>query len=304
MLEDLITEARNNKTQQLDDMTPLEFVTVMNEEDQKVAIAIEKILPAIAHVVEMMGKAYRQGGRVIYLGAGTSGRLGVLDAVECVPTFGVDFAEFIGLIAGGEQAFVRAVEGAEDSAALGRQDLQDLALTKNDVVIGIAASGRTPYVLGGLTFANEQGAKTVAVACNVDSLIGTVAQYKLEVNVGPEVLTGSTRLKAGTAQKMILNMLSTGAMVQAGKVYGNLMVDVQLTNEKLVERAKRMIMMATGVDAPTAQQCLVRANNKPKVAIVMLLGSCGYDAAIKRLEQAEGFVGRAVKLTESESEET
>jgi N-acetylmuramic acid 6-phosphate etherase len=300
MLEHLTTEERNARSTDIDTMSPLAFATLMNEEDQKVALAIERILPTIANVIELIGHAYRQGGRVIYVGAGTSGRLGLLDAVECVPTFGVGFDEFIGLIAGGEEAFVRAVEGAEDAADLGVADLRALALRQDDVVIGIAASGRTPYVIGALEYANRQGASTVALACNIDSAIGRLAQYKLEVDVGPEILTGSTRLKAGTAQKMILNMLSTGAMVQAGKVYRNLMVDVQLTNEKLVERAKRIIMMATAVDYEVASTYLAAANHQPKVAIVMILGACDYDAAIKRLQRADGFVTRAV--TESGEE--
>jgi len=294
MLEHLTTEERNARSTDIDTMSPLAFARLMNEEDQKVALAIERILPAVANVIELIGRAYRQGGRVIYVGAGTSGRLGLLDAVECVPTFGVGFDEFIGLIAGGEQAFVRAVEGAEDAADLGAADLKALALTPHDVVIGIAASGRTPYVIGALQYANTQGALTLALACNVDSVIGTIAQHKLEVDVGPEILTGSTRLKAGTAQKMILNMLSTGAMVQAGKVYRNLMVDVQLTNEKLVERAKRIITMATGVDAKNASAYLAAAGHKPKVAIVMILCACDYATAVRHLKAADGFVARAV----------
>lgn len=297
MLDHLTTEQRNPNTLNLDALTPLELATVMNQEDQKVAKAISLILPNIAQVIALLGQQYRQGGRIIYMGAGTSGRLGVLDAVECVPTFGVDFDEFIGLIAGGEKAFVRAVEGAEDSQTLAESDLCALQLTPVDTVIGIAASGRTPYVIGGLTYAKTQGAKTVAVACNIDSAIGRVADFALEVDVGPEVLTGSTRLKAGTAQKLILNMLSTGAMVQAGKVYGNLMVDVQLTNEKLVERAKRIIMDAANVDYATAESALHKAQQKPKVAIVMLATGCDYPAALDKLKHADGFIARAIAGT-------
>src|SRR5699024_7283252 len=257
---------RNEQTQNLDELTPLEFVEVMNNEDQKVAIAIQTILPQIAEVIEIVAAQYKKGGRIIYTGAGTSGCMGVLDAVECVPTFGVLDDEFIGCIAGGEKAFVKAVEGAEDSVQLGIEDMQALTLNKNDVVIGIAASGRTPYVIGTLDYANKIGAITVALACNLNSEIGKVAQYKLEASPGPEILTGSTRLKAGTMQKMVLNMISTGVMVQSGKVYGNLMVDVQLTNEKLVERAKRIIMMATKVSYEEAEKYLTLAKKKPKVA--------------------------------------
>ncbi|TLG72748.1 N-acetylmuramic acid 6-phosphate etherase [Culicoidibacter larvae] len=294
MLENLTTEKRNENTKHLDQLSALEFATVMNHEDQKVALAIATILPEIAEVIELLGKQYRAGGRIIYIGAGTSGRIGVLDAVECVPTFGVSFDEFIGIIAGGERAFVRAVEGAEDSRELAVNDLAAIDLQPVDVVIGIAASGRTPYVISGLEYANEIGARTVAVACNIGSAIGAAAQHKLEVDAGPEVLTGSTRLKAGSAQKMILNMLSTGAMVQAGKVFGNLMVDVQLTNEKLVERAKRIIIDATGVSYEQAEQVLHKAENKPKVAIVMIKANCDYQEAVNRLNQADGFISRAI----------
>jgi len=244
MLEHLTTETRNEKTMNLDEMSILDFLTTMNEEDEKVASAIKKELPSIAKAVEAIIKAKKQGGRLIYIGAGTSGRIGLLDAVECPPTFGTNPDEVIGLIAGGEKAFIKAVEGAEDSKELGMEDLQNIRLTKMDIVVGIAASGRTPYVIGALEYANSIEAQTVAVSCNKDSDIGKVANIAIEVVNGPEVLTGSTRLKAGTAQKLICNMLSTASMVGIGKVYGNLMVDVQLTNEKLVERAKRIVMEA------------------------------------------------------------
>lgn len=294
-IDNLTTEKRNDKTLRLDEMTGLELATVMNEEDAKVALAVQEIVPAIGEAIEIIAAAFKKGGRLIYTGAGTSGRLGVLDAVECVPTFGVSPDQVIGLIAGGEKAFVVAVEGAEDSEELGIQDLKDNGLTANDVVVGIAASGRTPYVIAGLEYANSIGAKTIAVTCNKNSLVGQAASLALEVDAGPEVLTGSTRLKSGTAQKMILNMLSTGSMVRTGKAYKNLMVDVLQTNIKLVERAKNIVMEATGVERSIAEEALVKANNFPKIAIVTILANCTAEEAKQRLEKAEGFVSQAIK---------
>jgi N-acetylmuramic acid 6-phosphate etherase len=234
----------------------------------------------------------KRGGRVFYAGAGTSGRIGLMDAVECVPTFGVSDDVFIGLIAGGERAFVKAVEGAEDSLTLCADDLKARNFCKDDVLIGLAASGRTPYVIGGIEYANSIGALTVAVACNCGSKIGDVAQIKIEVDAGSEVLTGSTRLKAGTAQKIILNMISTGVMIQLGKVYGNLMVDVLTTNEKLVDRARRIVMRVTGVDYETADKTLTATGNKVKPALVMLLNKCSYDEALTMLNKNAGFIRR------------
>ncbi|MGN4931451.1 N-acetylmuramic acid 6-phosphate etherase [Bacillus cereus group sp. MYBK14-1] len=295
MLENLTTEARNDKTMNLDEMSIIEFLTIMNEEDAKVADRVKLELPQIATAVKAIVEAKRKGGRLIYLGAGTSGRIGLLDAVECPPTFGTGPEEVVGLIAGGEKAFIKAVEGAEDSKELGIQDLKNIHLKNTDVVVGIAASGRTPYVIGGLEYANSIGAQTVAVSCNKDSSIGKEAKIKIEVNNGPEVLTGSTRLKSGTSQKLICNMLSTASMVGLGKVYGNLMVDVQLTNEKLVERAKRIVMEATSCDYETAELYLSKADNKPKVAIVMILAGFTKEEAIQRLEDTQGFIRQAVK---------
>ncbi|WP_232698649.1 N-acetylmuramic acid 6-phosphate etherase [Brevibacillus daliensis] len=295
MLENLTTETRNEKTMNLDEMTTIELLKAMNEEDQKVAQAVQLELPQIAKAVEAITKAKKQGGRLIYLGAGTSGRIGLLDAVECPPTFGTAPEEVVGLIAGGERAFIKAVEGAEDSKELGIQDLKDSKLTDKDIVVGIAASGRTPYVIGGLEYANSIGTPTVAVSCNKDSDIGKVANIAIEVVNGPEVLTGSTRLKAGTAQKLICNMLSTASMVGIGKVYGNLMVDVQTTNEKLVKRAQRIVMDATDCDAKTAEAYLVQAGNKPKIAIVMILAGLTKEEAVQRLEASQGFIRRAIK---------
>ncbi|PGZ91276.1 N-acetylmuramic acid 6-phosphate etherase [Bacillus sp. AFS029533] len=295
MLENLTTEIRNKRTSNLDQLSVDEFLNIMNEEDQKVALAVREQIPMISRVVQLVVEAFQNGGRLIYTGAGTSGRIGLLDAVECPPTFGTNPSEVIGLIAGGERAFIKAVEGAEDSEELGKADLLRISLTKNDIVIGIAASGRTPYVLGALKYANDIGAKTVAVACNKDSKIGEVALQKIEVDNGPEVLTGSTRLKAGTSQKLICNMISTASMIGIGKVYKNLMVDLQLTNSKLVDRAKRIIVEATGCDYETASNYLLKANNQTKVAIVMILTGMNYDEAIVSLNKASGFISKVVK---------
>lgn len=273
-LSKFTTEQRNPDTLNLDSMTPLEIVTVMNHEDAKVATAVQSELPKIASLVALVSDAFRNSGRLIYMGAGTSGRLGVLDAVECPPTFGVDSDVVIGLIAGGEGAFIQAVEGAEDSIDAGVNDLKSLELTDRDIVVGLAASGRTPYVLGGLDYAHAIGCKTAAIACNRNSIIGQHADIAIEVVVGPEVLTGSTRLKAGTAQKLVLNMITTAAMVGVGKVYQNLMVDVMQTNDKLVVRGQNIVMAATDADRTTATQTLELAGGSVKLAIVMILHHC------------------------------
>ncbi len=231
-LAKLTTESRNPRTMNLDEISPLQLVSVMNQEDLCVVSAVKAVLPQVATAVQWAKEALEAGGRLIYFGAGTSGRLGVLDAVECPPTFGVSSDVVVGLIAGGERAFVRAVEGAEDDPELCKKELLAINLKESDLAIGLAASGRTPYVIGGLRYAKEIGCRTVAIACNKDSAIGKEADLAIEPIPGPEVLTGSTRLKAGTAQKMILNMISTGSMVGIGKAYQNLMVDVQQTNNK------------------------------------------------------------------------
>lgn len=294
MLEKLATERRNEKTMRLDDMSVEDMLTVMNAEDQTVAAVIQQEIPVIKQVVTQVIQSFQAGGRLIYIGAGTSGRLGILDAAECVPTFGVSPDMVVGLIAGGERALIKAVEGAEDSKTLAVEDLQALELNTNDTVIGIAASGRTPYVIGGLDYARQVGAKTAALSCNKQALISEHAQYKIEVETGPEVLTGSTRLKAGTAQKLVLNMISTAAMIGVGKVYQNLMVDVQSTNEKLEVRAKRMIVEATGVDLETAARYFTSANGHVKTAIVMILADVSYTEAVERLQRAHGFVRDAL----------
>lgn len=294
-LDRLTTETRNPKTMELDTMSVEEFLRVMNEEDRRVPEAVAAAIPALAQAVELVAKGFRNGGRLVYLGAGTSGRLGVLDAVECPPTFGTPPEQVVGLIAGGERAFVKAVEGAEDSTELARQDLAEIGITSNDVVVGIAASGRTPYVIGGLDYARENGVPTVAIACNPGSEVSKHADVAVEVDNGPEVLTGSTRLKSGTSQKLMLNMLSTASMVQVGKVYGNLMVDVMPTNEKLVERAQRIIATATGCDAATAEKYYESADGNPKTAIVMILAEVDREEAIRRLEASGGFVRSAIQ---------
>ncbi|WP_285801087.1 N-acetylmuramic acid 6-phosphate etherase [Exiguobacterium sp. s138] len=294
MLEKLATERRNQRTMELDDMTVEEILTVMNEEDQSVAGVIRQEIPVIKQVVAQVIQSFQAGGRLIYIGAGTSGRLGVLDAAECVPTFGVSPKMVVGLIAGGERALIKAVEGAEDSKTLAIEDLRALKVNANDTVIGIAASGRTPYVIGGLDYAREIGAATAALSCNKEAIISQHADLRIEVETGPEVLTGSTRLKAGTAQKLVLNMISTAAMIGVGKVYQNLMVDVQSTNEKLEVRAKRMIVEATGVDLETAARYFTSANGHVKTAIVMILADVSYPEAVERLQRAHGFVRDAL----------
>lgn len=289
-LENLTTERRNEETFGLDEMSVSTALEKMNKEDKKVAEAVEKALPMIEPVIEKTIESFNHGGRLIYLGAGTSGRLGVLDAAECVPTFGVEASMVVGLIAGGEKAMTLAVEGAEDDLELGKQDLIDLQLTKNDMVIGIAASGRTPYVIGALDYAKSIGAHTGSLACNMNAEISQHAEFPIEVDCGAEFLTGSTRLKSGTAQKLILNMISTIAMIGIGKVYNNLMVDVRPTNEKLVERSKCIIMEATDCDYETAEKTFIQAGEDVKLAIVMILTNSAKDEAQEKLVQAKGFI--------------
>ncbi|MCX2455271.1 N-acetylmuramic acid 6-phosphate etherase [Lacticaseibacillus nasuensis] len=294
-LSSLTTETRNPKTMHLDTLSVAEFAQVMNAEDQTVPVSVSHALPAITAAITAITAQFNKGGRLFYTGAGTSGRLGVLDAAECVPTFGTDPEMVQGLIAGGMPAMTVAVEGAEDNAELGAQDLRDHQLTANDTVVGIAASGRTPYVIGGLDYAKSVGAVTISLACNANAAISAHAEIQIEVPVGPEVLTGSTRLKAGTAQKLVLNMLSTGAMVGLGKVYKNLMVDVKPTNEKLVARAKRIIQQATDCDADTAAANFEAAGHDVKLAIVMTLTGDTAAAAQTRLTAANGFIARAIQ---------
>ena len=294
-LAGMSTETRNSRTMNLDIMTPLEIVTVMNEEDARVPEAIKPQLNNIAQCVTWAAQSIEAGGRLIYMGAGTSGRLGVLDAAECPPTFGVSPETVVGLIAGGERAFIKAVEGAEDSAELGRQDLVNIGLTSRDLVVGIAASGRTPYVLGGLEYAQNMGCHTVGISCNPGSAVGKAAELAIEVVPGPECLTGSTRLKAGTAQKLILNMISTATMVRCGKAFQNLMVDVVPTNEKLRVRAENIVMEATGVTRERAKEALLQSGDKVKTAILMILVGCGREEAEQKLEKTNGHIREAMK---------
>ncbi|SEO56823.1 N-acetylmuramic acid 6-phosphate etherase [Amphibacillus marinus] len=294
-LNNMSTEQQNPNTMNLDQMSYLEALTVMNQEDMKVAEAVKEVLPQIEQAVAKIVPSLENGGRLIYVGAGTSGRLGVLDAAECPPTFGTSPEMVVGLIAGGAQAFTKAIEGAEDNSALGEQDLRAINLTANDVVVGLAASGRTPYVIGALEYANAIKATSVAISCNQNSAIGAVAQIPIEVAPGPEVLSGSTRLKAGTAQKMVLNMLSTISMVGIGKVYKNLMVDVQRTNKKLETRAENIVMHATEVDRETAKAKLLEGEGNVKLAITMILIDCDVNVAKAKLAGTNGHIRKAIQ---------
>lgn len=293
-LKSLMTETRNKNTMNLDEMTPYEIVSVMNEEDEKVVKAVYHVLPEISRTIELAIESLTHKGRIIYIGAGTSGRLGILDAVECPPTFGVDYNTVVGVIAGGEEAFVKAKEGAEDSLELGVEDLKKINLKREDIVIGLAASGRTPYVIGAFRYASELGCRKVAISCNDNSEISKEADIAIELLTGPEVLTGSTRLKAGTAEKMVLNMISTASMVGIGKVYQNLMVDVRTTNEKLVNRAENIVMEAVGCNREEAREALKEAEGEAKLAITKMLLNCDIETARASLEQADGKVKVAV----------
>jgi len=294
MLENLSTEHRNEKTMNLDEMSIKEVLQSMNEEDRTVALAVENEIEEIEKVVQIVIKSFEDEGRLIYIGAGTSGRLGILDAVECPPTFGTDDKMVQGFIAGGLKAFTKAVEGAEDREELAEEDLKSIGLNEKDTVIGIAASGRTPYVIGGLKYAHSVGASTASISCNKNAEISKYAKLNVEVETGAEILTGSTRLKAGTAQKLVLNMISTASMIGVGKVYKNLMVDVQSTNEKLVERSKRIIVEATGVSYEVAAEYYEKAERNVKAAIVMVLLQCEHGEALKKLKEAKGFVKKAL----------
>ncbi|TGY42274.1 N-acetylmuramic acid 6-phosphate etherase [Clostridium sartagoforme] len=294
-LEKLTTESRNQNTLNIDKVSTLEMVKMINNEDKKVAEAVEAELPRIAEAIDEIAIRMNKGGRLIYIGAGTSGRLGILDASECPPTYGVSEELVQGVIAGGHEAIFRAKEGAEDSKELALEDLKNKKITENDIIVGLAASGRTPYVIGGLEYANEVGAMTISVTCNADSEVSKAAKISIAPVVGPEVVTGSTRLKSGTAQKLVLNMLSTGAMIKLGKVYGNLMVDVRATNEKLVERAKKIVCEATGVTREEARKYLEETNSDVKLSIFMILSKLEKEEARKVLEKNKGYIAEALK---------
>ena len=294
-LSHLVSEGRNPETMDIDLLPSSEIVKRINQQDQQVPLAVEKVLPEIALAVDKITAAFKVGGRLIYMGAGTSGRLGVLDASECPPTFGVSDQMVIGLIAGGPEAILKAKEGAEDSLTLGVEDLKSINFDENDVVVGIAASGRTPYVIGALDYANDIGATTVALSCNPDSPIADIAQIAISPIVGPEALTGSTRLKSGTAQKLVLNMLTTASMIRLGKSYQNLMVDVKATNKKLVARAARIVMQATDCDKSEATATLEQTDYDVKLAILMILTGMDVAEAKSKLDKQDGFLRKAVQ---------
>lgn len=295
-LTTLTTEQRNEHTMNLDNMETFDILKAINKEDLTVAKKVEEVLPEIHEAVELIYHSLRHGGKLFYVGAGTSGRIGILDAVECPPTFSTPPELVQGIIAGGNSAFMKAVEGAEDDEALGATDLEERGLTELDVVMGIAASGRTPYVTGALKYARKIGARTVSLSSNVDSKISQHADVEIAVDTGPEVLTGSTRMKAATAHKLILNMITTTTMIKVGKVYENLMVDLKVSNFKLKERAKSIISIITGVSVEEAGDVLEQANLEVKPAIVMIKTNVDYEEANQLIEQADGFVRKAIAL--------
>ncbi|MCD4686090.1 MAG: N-acetylmuramic acid 6-phosphate etherase [Anaerolineae bacterium] len=284
------TEKPNPRSTTIDQLPTLDMLRVINDEDARVAEAVGRVLSALAAAVDLIADRLRGGGRLFYIGAGTSGRLGVLDAVECVPTFSVSPEMVQGIVAGGTTALTTSVEGAEDDQDAGHAVIAKYQISAQDAVVGIAASGRTPYVIGALEAATAAGAATIAVSCNAPAPILDLAQISIAVVVGPEVIAGSTRLKAGTAQKMVLNMLSTGSMIRLGKVYGNLMVDVMVTNQKLAERARRLVMLIAGIDADTANRLLAQTDQQVKPAIVMALRGVSAAEARALLDAAQGML--------------
>lgn len=291
----MTTESVNEKSANIDEMTSLELVKLINSEDKTVAFAVEKQLENIAKVANLATEALKKGGRIIYIGAGTSGRLGVVDASECPPTFSVSPDKVIGLIAGGKEAMFRSIESAEDSETLAKQELMNISLNKNDVLIGIAASGRTPYVLYALKYAREIGVKTACIVCNKGSVIAKNSDVAIEVVVGPEVLTGSTRMKSGTAQKFVLNMISTISMINIGKTYKNYMVDLCQSNQKLERRALNMVMEIASCDEVVAKDYLKKADGSVKLAITALLANASVEEAKKALDSCGGKVKKAIE---------
>lgn len=294
-LDKLTTESRNLNTSNIDKVSTLEMVKIINNEDKKVAEAVEKEIPKIAQAIDYVVERIKKGGRLIYIGAGTSGRLGILDASECPPTYGVSEELIQGIIAGGREAIFRAKEGAEDSKELAIEDLKLKKLSSNDIVVGIAASGRTPYVVGGLEYGNQIGALTISITCNSDSEVSKTSQISIAPIVGAEVITGSTRLKSGTAQKLVLNMLSTGSMIKLGKVYGNLMVDVKATNKKLIERAKKIVCEATGIEKNLAEDILLKTDYDVKLSIFMILSGLSLNDAREKLLENDGYIAKALE---------
>ncbi|SES97137.1 N-acetylmuramic acid 6-phosphate etherase [Natronincola peptidivorans] len=295
-LNGLTTEERNENSKNIDSMSTLEMMEVINKEDRIVVVAIEKQLSNIAAAVDVIAKQLRRGGRLIYIGAGTSGRIGILDASECPPTYGTDPSMVQGLIAGGAEALFKAVEGVEDNQEEGKLDLQKIGFNKEDVLVGIAASGRTPYVIGAMRYANSIEGQTISVTCNTKSEMTRISKIAITPVVGPEVITGSTRMKAGTAQKMVLNMLSTGAMIKLGKAYENLMVDVEATNLKLIERCKRIVTEATGVSREKAEKYLEETDYDVKLTIFLILSKIPLiEEAKEILEKNHGYVRKALE---------
>ena len=294
-LKKLDTEQVNENTKSIDSLSTIDMITTINNEDKKVALAVENVIPNIASVVDETYDRLKRGGRLIYIGAGTSCRLGVLDASECPPTYGVDFELVKGIMAGGKDAMFKAKEGAEDSKELAVEDLKDINLTEKDMVIGLAASGRTPYVIGGLEYAKKIKAGTGSISCVNNSEISKIADFPVEVIVGPEVVTGSTRMKSGTAQKMVLNMISTGVMIKLGKVYGNLMIDVKATNEKLVERAKGIIMKCTGCTREVAEEHMNITGDDVRLSIFMILSDLDKEQSIEFLSKNDNNIRKALE---------
>ncbi|WP_405636034.1 N-acetylmuramic acid 6-phosphate etherase [Streptomyces sp. NBC_00056] len=296
-LATLTTEAFRPELSEIDQLSTLEIAQIMNGEDASVPTAVAEQLPRIAAAIDGTAERMARGGRLVYAGAGTAGRLGVLDASECPPTFNTDPSEVVGLIAGGPSAMIKAVEGAEDSKDLAAEDLDALGLTADDVVVGISASGRTPYAIGAVEHARDRGALTIGLSCNADSALAAAADHGIEVVVGPELLTGSTRLKAGTAQKLVLNMLSTITMIRLGKTYGNLMVDVRASNEKLRARSRRIVALATGADDADIEAALAATDGEVKNAILVILGSVDGPTAARLLTDSKGHLRAALQAS-------
>lgn len=294
-LDQLVSEGRNPASMGIDTMSTRDILNTINTADDTVARAVQAVIPQIEQAVDATVAAFNRGGRLIYMGAGTSGRLGVLDASECPPTFGVPYGMVVGLIAGGPDALMHASEGAEDRVEAGMTDLEAINISAKDVVVGIAVSGRTPYVIGGLNHAREIGSVTVALSCNPASTIAQIVDIAISPVVGPEVLTGSTRMKSGTAQKLVLNMLTTASMIRIGKAYQNLMVDMIASNKKLLARAVRIVMQATDCSAPEAEAALEKTDDNVKLAILVLLTGLDLKAAQAALQSADGFLRRAIE---------
>ncbi|WP_291574167.1 N-acetylmuramic acid 6-phosphate etherase [Clostridium sp. UBA4548] len=294
-LAKLTTESININTTNIDRVSTFHMITLINEEDKKVALAIEKVKEEIAKAVDIIAKKLMEGGRLIYVGAGTSGRLGILDASECPPTYGVEENLVMGIIAGGKSAMFKAIEGAEDNSEMGKEDLIEIKLNEKDVVCGIAASGRTPYVIGAMKYGREIGATVLSLTMNKNSEMNRYAEVSISVEVGPETIMGSTRMKSGTAQKMVLNMLSTGAMIKLGKVYGNLMVDVQPSNKKLIKRAKRIVKLATGASNEVIERILELTKYNVKVTILTIKSGLTIEETEKLLKKHRGYIAKALE---------